>query len=75
MFDWFDLPLLNVAVPTGRVARAKSGGDHIAPRTEEERDHQQGYRKRPLSHGSDAFNKLSTIAGSFSMTKTGWGKP
>src|SRR5258705_13860071 len=32
-FDLFGLPLLNVAVAAGRVARAKSGGDHVAPRT------------------------------------------
>lgn len=62
MFDWIDL-LLDVAVPAGRVARAKSGGDHVAPRTEEEREHQESYRKRPLLHGSDVFNKLATIAG------------
>jgi hypothetical protein len=52
MFDLFDLPLLNVAVPAGRVARAKSGGDHVAPRAKEKRDDQDGNRKRSLSHGS-----------------------
>ena len=63
MFDLFDLPLLDVTVAVGRVARAKSRGDHVAPRTEEEREHQESYRKRPLLHGSDVFNKLPTIAG------------
>jgi len=63
MVGLFGLPLLNVAVAAGQVTRAKSGGDHVAPRTKEERDDQEGYRKRPLSHGSDAFNKLPTIAG------------
>ena len=39
MFDLFYLPLLNVAVAAGRIPGAQSGGDHVAPRTEEERDH------------------------------------
>src|SRR5258708_7620781 len=62
-FDLFGLPLLHVAVAAGRVARAKGSPDHVAPRTKEERHHQECYRKRPHSHGSDAFNKLCTIAG------------